>query len=76
MGCNCKHIRNAEDFRNVLMEEFGKKETIEFRGIKEVFSLVEFYFYYMLTSVINYVRFKKLEPTMPNNVLKNVLKYQ
>ena len=29
MGCNCKHIRNAEDFRNVLMEEFGKKETIE-----------------------------------------------
>ena len=76
MGCNCKHIKNVNDIEKILTGEFKKDETVEFRGIKEVFSLVEFYFYYMLTSVINYVKYKKLVPEIPNNVIKNVLKYQ
>ena len=70
MNCNCKVIRNGEDIDEGIIRYMESKKLTFFTKLIIIYNFLEFYFYFVMTSVINFMVSNKLEPSIPKRLLK------
>ena len=70
MSCNCKTVRNGEDIDKGVVAYMDSKKLTFFTKLVVVYNFLEFYFYFVTTSIINFMATDKLEPSIPKRLLK------
>jgi hypothetical protein len=75
MGCNCKTIKNGKDIHETIIESYENKKLSFFTKLKVSLSFIEFYFYFVFTSVFNLMLNDKLEPSIPTRLIKKYNRY-
>ena len=70
MSCNCKTVRNGKDIDEGVVTYMDSKKLTFFTKLVVVYSFLEFYFYFVTTSIINFMATDKLEPSIPKRLLK------
>ncbi len=70
MSCNCKTVRNGEDIDEGVVTYMDSKKLTFFTKLVVVYNFLEFYFYFVTTSIINFMATDKLEPSIPKRLLK------
>ena len=75
MGCNCKTVKNGKDIDEAIMGRYEERELTFFLKLKIIFSFIEFYFYFVSTSVINFILNDKLEPSIPTRLIEKYKRY-
>lgn len=70
MSCNCKTVRNGEDIDEGVVAYMDSKKLTFFTKLVVVYNFLEFYFYFVTTSIINFMATDKLEPSIPKRLLK------
>ena len=75
MSCNCKTIHNGKDIEDVITGTIENDKLTFFKKIKIAYLFSEFYFYFVITSLINLMVNDKLEPNIPSRLLKKYSKH-
>lgn len=75
MSCNCKIAKNGKDIDESVIVSMEGKQLTFFTKLIIIFNFLEFYFYFVVTSVMNFIFFDKLEPNIPKRLLKRYKKY-
>ena len=75
MACNCKTVKNRKDIDDAVDETMKNKKLTFFLKLKIIFTFVEFYFYFVATSIINLMVNDKLEPSIPDRLIKKYNRY-
>ena len=70
MSCNCKTIHNGKDIEDVIIEKVESEKLTFFKKLKIVYLFSEFYFYFVVTSLINFMTNDKLEPNLPKRLIR------
>ena len=70
MSCNCKTVRNGKDIDEGVVTYMDSKKLTFFTKLVVVYNFLEFYFYFVTTSIINFMATDKLEPSIPKRLLK------
>ena len=70
MSFNCKTVRNGEDIDEGVVAYMDSKKLTFFTKLVVVYNFLEFYFYFVTTSIINFMATDKLEPSIPKRLLK------
>lgn len=70
MSCNCKTIKNGQDLDEEVIRYMDSQKLTFFKKLVIVYNFIEFYFYFVITSVINFMATDKLEPSIPKRLLK------
>ena len=70
MSCNCKTIKNGQDLDEEVIRYMDSQKLTFFKKLVIVYNFIEFYFYFVTTSVINFMATDKLEPSIPKRLLK------
>lgn len=70
MSCNCKTIKNGQDIDKNIIQHMEKRKFTFFEKMSVIYSFVEFYFFFVTTSIINFMATDKLEPSIPKRLLK------
>ena len=69
MACNCKIIKNGYDIDENVIKYMSSKKLSFFQKITIIYNFIEFYFYFVTTSIINFIATDKLEPSIPKRLL-------
>lgn len=75
MSCNCKTIHNGKDIEDVITGTIENDKLTFLKKIKIAYLFSEFYFYFVITSLINLMVNDKLEPNIPSRLLKKYSKH-
>jgi hypothetical protein len=75
MGCNCKTAKNGKDIDKAIIEGYEDSKMSFLTKLKVSFSFIEFYFYFVITSVFNLMLNDKLEPSIPTRLIKKYNRY-
>ena len=70
MSCNCKTIKNGQELDEEVIRYMDSQKLTFFKKLVIVYNFIEFYFYFVTTSVINFMATDKLEPSIPKRLLK------
>ena len=70
MSCNCKKVENGNDIDEEVIRHMDSKKLTFFRKMVIIYDFIEFYFYFVTTSIINFMATDKLEPSIPKRLLK------
>ena len=70
MDCNCKTIKNGQDIDKNIIQHMENRKFTFFEKMSVIYSFVEFYFFFVTTSIINFMATDKLEPSIPKRLLK------
>ena len=65
MPCNCKIIKNENDIGEIVSEVINNKPLTFFTKLKISYDFVQFYFFFVTSSIINLMVNDKLEPKIP-----------
>lgn len=75
MGCNCKKVTDKNEVENVVNDviDEGAKSKLKFiEKMKIIHQFVRFYFYFVSTSIINFIANDRLEPNIPKRVIESL----
>ncbi len=75
MGCNCKNINKVEDIDDVISNRIKSKKLSFFKKLKLSFDFIEFYFYFVSSSIFNLMLNDKLEPNIPKRLIRKYKRY-
>lgn len=70
MDCNCKVVKNGQDIDEGVIRYMDSKKLTFFKKLVIVYDFLEFYFYFVTTSIINFMATDKLEPSIPKRLIK------
>lgn len=70
MSCNCKIIKNSKDIDEEVDRYVNNKKFTFFEKTKIIFMFLTFYFYFVTTSIFNFITKDVLEPSVPKRLLK------
>jgi len=70
MNCNCKELKNGNDIDAEIIKRIESKELTFFTKLTIIYNFLEFYFYFVATSILNFMATDKLEPSIPKRLLK------
>ena len=70
MSCKCKVVNNGNDIDSVIKEKIEGEKLTFFKKLDVSLKFIEFYFYFVVTSVINLMLNDKLEPNIPSRLIK------
>ena len=74
MSCNCKVVKNGQDIDEGVIRYMDSKKLTFFKKLVIVYDFLEFYFYFVTTSIINFMATDKLEPSIPKRLIKKYKK--
>ena len=74
MDCNCKIVKNGKDIDEEIIQRMDAKKLTFFRKLLIIYNFLEFYFYFVTTSILNFMATDKLEPSIPKRLLKKYKK--
>lgn len=75
MGCNCKKVTDKNEVENVVndaIDERAKNKLKFSEKMKIIHQFVRFYFYFVFTSIINFIANDRLEPNIPKRVIESL----
>ena len=75
MGCNCKTAKKNESIDEIMDDVYKEKKLTMFTKLIISYNFIEFYFFFVTSSVINFLVNDKLEPSIPKWLLKKYSKY-
>ena len=70
MSCNCKTIHSGKDIEDVIIGKVENEKLTFFKKLKIAYLFSEFYFYFVVTSLINFMANDKLEPSLPKRLIR------
>ena len=70
MSCDCKKINNGDEMNGVIVGYYDKMKLPFCRKVNIIFDFLQFYFYFVMTSVMNFIINDKLEPSIPKRLLR------
>lgn len=65
MSCNCKTIKNENDIGEVVSGVVNSKPLTFFTKLKISYDFIQFYFFFITSSIKNLMVNDKLEPKIP-----------
>ncbi len=65
MSCNCKTIKNENDIDEIVTGVINNKPLTFFTKLKISYDFIQFYFFFVTSSIINLMINDKLEPKIP-----------
>ena len=65
MPCNCKTIKNENDVDEIVTGVINNKPLTFFTKLKISYDFIQFYFFFVTSSIINLMINDKLEPKIP-----------
>lgn len=68
--CDCKIVKNGKDIDEEIIQRMDTKKLTFFRKLVIIYNFLEFYFYFVTTSILNFMATDKLEPSIPKRLLK------
>ena len=73
MACNCKNARDYSDITDKLVESTREGKKIPFILKADIaVKFVRFYYYFVISSLINLMFHDRLEPKIPKFVLEGL----
>ena len=72
--CDCKIVKNGKDIDEEIIQRMDTKKLTFFRKLVIIYNFLEFYFYFVTTSILNFMATDKLEPSIPKRLLKKYKK--
>lgn len=75
MGCNCKKVTDKDEVDNVInvvIDEKSKKKLDFFEKLGIIYQFTRFYFYFVVTSIVNFIANDRLEPDIPKRVIDSL----
>lgn len=73
-NCDCKIVKNGKDIDEEIIQRMDTKKLTFFRKLIIIYNFLEFYFYFVTTSILNFMATDKLEPSIPKRLLKKYKK--
>ncbi len=73
-NCDCKIVKNGKDIDEEIIQRMDAKKLTFFRKLIIIYNFLEFYFYFVTTSILNFMATDKLEPSIPKRLLKKYKK--
>lgn len=73
-NCDCKIVKNGKDIDEEIIQRMDTKKLTFFRKLIIICNFLEFYFYFVTTSILNFMATDKLEPSIPKRLLKKYKK--
>ena len=70
MSFNCTIIKNSKDIDEEVDRYVNNKKFTFFEKTKIIFMFLTFYFYFVTTSIYNFITKDVLEPSVPKRLLK------
>ena len=70
MSCECKNINSIREIGNAVDARFLNSKFSKKTKIKIIYRFIEFYFYFVFSSVFNFIKYDKLEPSIPKWLIK------
>jgi len=74
MECNCKAVKSGKEIDDEVIKRMEHQKLTFFTKLVIIYNFIEFYFYFVTTSVINFMATDKLEPSIPKRLLKKYKK--
>lgn len=75
MGCNCKKVTDKNEVDNVINGVISEKSNGKlgfFEKLGIIYQFTRFYFYFVVTSIVNFIANDRLEPDIPKRVIDSL----